>query len=64
MDKITIVKNMGTPVEENTELETEGYILLYTDKAKMKVLGSLNLRMFAPLIPMMMKFLAEKMKSD
>jgi hypothetical protein len=37
---------------------------MYADKAKMKMLGNLNLKMFAPLIPMMMKALSEKMKSE
>jgi len=64
VDKITIIKNAGTSVEENTELETDGYILMYVDDAKMKMLGNLNLKMFAPLIPMMMKAISEKMKSQ
>ena len=64
MDKITILKNMGTPTEENQELQTEGFILLYTEKAKMKVTGSLDLRMFTPLIVMAFKYFAEKMKGS
>jgi len=62
MDKITIIKNKGTPTEENQVLETEAHILVYTDKAKVKVSGSLDLRMFTPLIGIMMKYFAEKMK--
>lgn len=64
MDKITIVKNKGTPTEENQVLETEAHILIYTDKAKVKVTGSLDLRMFAPLITMAFKYFAEKMKGS
>ncbi|MBW2672523.1 MAG: hypothetical protein JRD89_03785 [Deltaproteobacteria bacterium] len=64
MDKITIVKDIGTPVEENQEIRSEGYILMYADKAKMKVTGSLDLHMLTPLISEIVKFFAEKMKSS
>ena len=64
MDKITIIKDKGTPTEQNIELETEGFILVYTDKAKVKVTGSLDLRMFTPLVGMAFKYFAQKMKSS
>ncbi len=64
MDKINIVKNVGTPVEEKQEIQSEGYILFYMDKAKAKITGTLDLHMFAPLIPAIVKFFAEKMKSS
>ena len=51
MDKITIVKNVGTPVEENTEIESEGYVLFYMDKAKAKITGTLILSIYLTLSP-------------
>lgn len=56
--KITIVNEKG----EKLEAETEGYLLIYANGPKMELAGSINLKLFTPLIALAATYLSEKLK--
>jgi len=58
---ISIVKNEGTPTQEIIDIRTNGYLLLYLDKEKIKTSGDIELKALAPVF---MKLAMEKLIGD
>lgn len=65
---IHIVKNKGTPIEEAVDINCDSYFLVHMDKGKTDFTGHLDLLLMAqsmkPLVPMTMKYVADKLSQS